>query len=59
MHCNSCVMLVKEALEDEGAKDVNVELNQKEQLGRVALQSDKSRVDLIKTIEAQGDYKVE
>jgi copper chaperone CopZ len=58
MHCKSCVMLVTEALEDAGAKNVSVQLNEKEQTGVITLESSLTKKELTVAIEAEGDYVV-
>ena len=58
MHCNSCAMLVREALEEEGATTVNVAIDAKKQTGTVRLKSELSKQQITKIIEAQGEYKV-
>jgi copper chaperone CopZ len=58
MHCNACKMLVTEALEETKAKNVNVTLDEKKQIGTVTLDSDLSKAQLKKLIEEQGDYEV-
>lgn len=59
MHCRACAVLVTEALEDDGATDVKVALDEKTQTGSVTLDSDSSREDLAAIIEDQGTYTVE
>lgn len=58
MHCNSCRILVSEALEESGAKDVSVKLDEKKQVGLVTLTSNLSKDKLKQIVQAQGDYKV-
>jgi copper chaperone CopZ len=57
MHCASCVALIREELEDQGAKDVKVGLTAA-QRGEVALATSKSRAEVVKIIEGLGSYKV-
>jgi len=38
MHCKSCATIVKEALEDIGAKNVTVHVDEKKQIGKVSLE---------------------
>ena len=33
MHCRSCKMLVEEALQDIGAKDISITIDEKKQIG--------------------------
>ena len=58
MHCNSCSMLIKEALEDAGAKNVVVSLDEKKQIGTVMLDSSLSKEELKKIVETEGAYTV-
>jgi copper chaperone CopZ len=58
MHCRSCVMLVQDELEDLGANNVSVKLDELSKKGTVSLVTDKSRADIIKAIESLGEYKV-
>ncbi|MBS3142404.1 heavy-metal-associated domain-containing protein [Candidatus Woesearchaeota archaeon] len=39
MHCNSCKIIITEALEDLGAKNVKVSVDEKKQIGRVAFEN--------------------
>ena len=39
MHCNSCKALLTEALQDAGATNVTINLDDKKQIGMVALDS--------------------
>jgi len=56
MHCKSCKILVGEALEDIGAKDIMIELDEKKQLANVSFElGDKKQAIL--SIEKEG-YKV-
>jgi copper chaperone CopZ len=58
MHCNSCVLLITEGLEDAGGKDIHVVLDAKTQTGTVTVTSDLAKDKLKRIIEEQGDYKV-
>ena len=56
MHCNSCKIIVEEALQDIGAKNISIAIDEKKQIGKVSfLHEDKKKV--IETIEKEG-YKV-
>ncbi len=59
MHCNSCKLLITEALEDSGAKNVSVSLDEKKQVGTVTVDSPLTKTELKKLIEKEGDYKVQ
>lgn len=36
MHCKSCKMLIEEALQDIGAKDISISVDEKKQIGTVS-----------------------
>lgn len=56
MHCNSCKIIVTEALEDIGAKNINVSVDEKKKMGKVSC--DFNNIDkVIETISKEG-YKV-
>jgi len=38
MHCNSCRLLVTDALDEIGAKDIKVNVDEKKQVGRVSFE---------------------
>ena len=57
MHCNSCIMLINESLEEEGVDSVEASLNRK----TVKVRYDDTKLSLEKirqAIESEG-YKVE
>lgn len=56
MHCKSCVILIQDALEEIGAKNVKINVDEKKQLGKVSFEHE-DRKKVIKTIEIEG-YKV-
>ena len=39
MHCRSCEMLVKDALEEAGAKNIKIHLDEKKQIGKVSFEN--------------------
>jgi len=56
MHCKSCKLLVEEALQDIGAKNISISIDEKKQVGDVkAEHEDKKKI--IFAIENEG-YKV-
>jgi copper chaperone CopZ len=55
MHCKSCKMLVEDALEEGGMKNIKVDLNEKEQIGKISFDGDKEKAKTL--IEDEG-YKV-
>ena len=57
MHCKSCVILVKEALEELGASNIKIDLNEKKKLGKVSLEYKGNSKDIINIIEKEG-YKI-
>ncbi len=59
MHCKACVMLISEALEEAGAKNINVKLDEKRQIGTVTLNSELSKARIAQIIAEQGEYEVE
>ena len=58
MHCNSCKILVGEALEEAGAKNVQITLDPKKQVGTITFDSSLSKDKVNEIIQEQGDYKV-
>jgi copper chaperone CopZ len=58
MHCNSCKVIITEVLEEAGAKDIHVNLDEKKQVGTITLSSDLPKAKLKELIEEQGEYKV-
>ena len=56
MHCKSCVMLIQDALEEIGAKNVKISLDEKKQIGKVSFEY-KDPKKVVETIEKEG-YKV-
>jgi copper chaperone CopZ len=58
MHCNSCKILVTEALEEAGAKQVAVRLDEKRRTGMITLESELPTAELKAIIEEQGEYTV-
>jgi copper chaperone CopZ len=58
MHCNACVMLIREALEDAGATNVTITLDQKNQVGTVTLDTTLPKATIKGLVEKEGDYTV-
>lgn len=58
MHCNACVMLITEALEDAGATNVSITLDPKSKQGTVTLESKLSNENIKTIIENEGEYTV-
>lgn len=56
MHCKSCKMLVEEALQDIGAKNISISVDEKKQEGKVEAEH-ADRKKIIAAIEKEG-YKV-
>ena len=53
MHCKSCKMLVEDALQELGAKDISVTVDEKKQIGKVSCDfADKTKI--IAAIENEG-----
>lgn len=56
MHCKSCIMIIEDSLNDIGAKNIKVSLDEKKKIGSVLCEfSDRNKI--VKAIEAEG-YKV-
>lgn len=58
MHCTSCSMIIRETLEDAGAKDVMISLDKDKQIGTVAFTSDLPDKKIKELIENEGEYTV-
>lgn len=56
MHCKSCVAIVKMALEDKGAKEILIDLDEIKQTGKVRTEFSGTREELIVAINNEG-YK--
>ena len=56
MHCNSCKIIVEEALQDIGAKNISIAINENKQEGKVSAEY-KDKKKIIAAIEKEG-YKV-
>jgi copper chaperone CopZ len=54
MHCKSCVMLVTDVLQDLGAKDISIDLNEKKQVAKITLEYAGKKEDIVKAIAAEG-----
>ncbi len=57
MHCKSCVMLIQDALEEVGATNIKISLDEKKQVGKVSCDFKGDKKEIIKVIEKEG-YKV-
>ena len=55
MHCKRCSLLLTGVLEDLGASNISIKLNEKIQIGKVSFDGDKKKAIL--EIEKEG-YKV-
>ncbi len=58
MHCNSCKILISEALEEAGAKNVQVDLDPKKQVGIITFDSTLSKDKVKELVQEQGEYEV-
>lgn len=58
MHCKSCSMIVTENLQDLGAKDVSIKLDEKKQIAQVSFDFSGKKEDAVHAIEKEG-YKVQ
>ena len=54
MHCKSCVILVKDALEEIGASNIKIDLNEKKQIGKVSFDYSGNKDKAIEVIEKEG-----
>ena len=59
MHCKSCRMLVEDILEDAGATNIKVDLDEANKKGAVSFESDKTPEELANLIKEEADYEVE
>jgi len=53
MHCKGCAMLVQDALEQAGAKNIAIKVDEKAQVGTVSCEGN-DRASLKASIEAEG-----
>ena len=53
MHCRSCKMLIEDALQDMGAKNIKVNVDEKSKTGTVSCDYS-SRDNVIASIEKEG-----
>ncbi len=53
MHCNSCNILVREALEEIGASNIIIKLDEKKQIGEVSFEF-KDKKKAIEVIKKEG-----
>lgn len=58
MHCKSCSILIQEALEEAGAKNVSVQLDEKKKTGTLSLDTTLTKSKIAAIIKDQGDYEV-
>ena len=54
MHCKSCAMLVQDAVEEIGATDVKITIDEKKNEGVVTLAYAGKRENIIRAIESEG-----
>jgi copper chaperone CopZ len=57
VHCNSCKMIIEENLQEIGAKNIKVTVDEKKQTGTVACDYYGDKLDIVNTIKKEG-YKV-
>ena len=57
MHCKSCVLLVQDALEENGAKNIFITLDEKKQIGKVSFDN-LEKAKAVEIIKKEG-YNVE
>jgi len=58
VHCKSCKMLIEGELEDLGATNIKVVIDESAQKGTIECETNKSKEEVVKAIEALGEYKV-
>lgn len=56
-HCKSCKMLITDVVQEAGARNVNVQIDEKKQLGTVACDYTGDIMDIVNAIKKEG-YKV-
>jgi len=54
MHCKSCILLVKEALEEIGASNINIKLDEKNQVGKLYYEFEGNESKIISAIKKEG-----
>lgn len=59
MHCKSCKMLIEDELEEIGATEIKITVDEASKQGSVECETDKTKDEIIKLIESQGEYSVE
>lgn len=57
IHCKSCKMLITDAVQEAGARNVNVQIDEKKQIGTVACDYAGDIMNIINAIKKEG-YKV-
>ena len=57
IHCKSCNMLVTDALQELGASQISIKLDEKNKIGKVSFDFLGDKKKAIETIEKEG-YKV-
>ena len=57
MHCKSCAMIVTDILQENGAKNISVNLDEKKQVGKVSFEFSGDKKKVVDAIEKE-DYKV-
>jgi len=58
MHCNSCKVIIKENLEELGATNISISLDEKKKLGKVSFEYSGDKSKIVNAIEKEG-YKIE
>lgn len=57
VHCNSCKMIIEDNLQELGAKNIKVTVDEKSQKGTVACDYTGDKMDVVNAIKKEG-YKV-
>ncbi|MEK6947192.1 MAG: heavy-metal-associated domain-containing protein [Nanoarchaeota archaeon] len=53
MHCRSCKMLIEDILADLGAKNIEIEVDEKKKLGRISCDFDDQK-KIVQAIKNEG-----
>lgn len=57
VHCTSCKMVIEDTLQERGAKNIHVTVDEKKQTGTVACDYDGDQLDVVNAVKKEG-YKV-
>ena len=57
VHCKSCKMVIEDNLQELGASNIHVTVDEKKQTGTVSCDYTKDKLDIVNAIKKEG-YKV-